>query len=173
MENKLYSWKLKGLAKGVNPEDALNELNRIQDLHGSITPEIIVSESSNLKAILHNCFEWDNKKAAFNHRLQQARILLNNIQVNVITDGESKQISVFEVTSYKEGYKSIDTLNTDDIEYIKMTTKRQLDILVVKLARYEDFKNTSNLIKVASMSLDETLRDIDKKQKVPVDLAAD
>ena len=42
-----YKWKMEGLARGVDPSIALQELNRIQDLYGSVTPEIVVNESKN------------------------------------------------------------------------------------------------------------------------------
>jgi hypothetical protein len=134
-----YNWKLKGLAKKVDPSVAANELQRLQTIYGVITPEIIVNESKNPESVLHPIFEWDNNKAAFNYRLQQARILLNNIQITIISDGESKEISVFEVTSIKDGYKSIDTFSTDDIEYVKRGILQQLNYLKGKLKLYKEF----------------------------------
>jgi hypothetical protein len=134
-----YNWKIKGLAKKVDPSIAANELHRLQNVYGVITPEIIVNESKNPKSVLHPIFEWDDNKAAFNYRLQQARILLNNIQITVTSDGESKEISVFEVTSFKDGYKSIDTFSPDDIEYVKSGILQQLNYLKVKLKLYKEF----------------------------------
>lgn len=137
MEN--FNWRIKGLAKGVNPELAAKELQRITDIYGKITPEIIVNESKPPESILHPIFEWDNKKAAYNYRLQQARVLLNNIQVNIISDGEKRNISVYEVTSYKDGYKSIDTFSPDDIEYVKSGIISELNYLKNKLKLYKEF----------------------------------
>jgi len=137
MEN--YNWKLKGLAKKVDPSIAVNELQRIQSVYGAITPEIIVNEAKNPKSVLHPIFEWDDSRAAVNYRLQQARILLNNIQVTILSDGEAKEISVFEVISHKEGYKSIDTFTADDIEYVKSGILQQLSFLKSKLKLYKEF----------------------------------
>jgi len=134
-----YSWRMKGLAKKVDPSIAGEELQRLQNIYGSITPEILVNEAKKRKSPLHNIFEWDDTKAAGNYRLQQARILLNNIQVTVITDGESKVISNYEVVSCREGYKSIDTFTPDDIEYIKINIKRELFYLKEKLQLYKEF----------------------------------
>lgn len=133
------SWKLKGLAKGVDPSIAHEELQRLQSKYGSLTPEVIVNEAKSKKSPLHPIFEWDNDKAAANYRLQQARILLNNIQVTIITDGEPRQIAVYEVTTLNERYKSIDTFTPDDIDYIKTSTRHQLSILKHKLALYNEF----------------------------------
>lgn len=137
MEN--FNWRIKGLAKGVNPELAAKELQRITDIYGKITPEIIVNEAKPSESILHPIFEWDNKKAAYNYRLQQARVLLNNIQVNIISDGEKRNISIYEVTSYKDGYKSIDTFSPDDIEYVKSGIISELNYLKNKLKLYKEF----------------------------------
>jgi hypothetical protein len=166
-----YNWKLKGLAKGVDPNEAVQELERIQKLFGYITPELLVTEASNPESILHPIFEWDNKKAAYNYRLQQARILLNNVRIDVIADGETQQIAVYEVTTFGEGYKSIHTFTPNDVEYIKMATKSQLDHLTKKLKRYKEFEHTIKLIQIASSSLDEVLFDINKKRKQPIDLS--
>jgi hypothetical protein len=134
-----YNWKMKGLAKKVDPSKAAEELQRLQNVYGIITPEIIVNESENPKAVLHPIFEWDDSKAAFNYRLQQARILLNNIQMTVITDGEPKEISVYEVTSFKDGYKSIDTFTPDDIEYVRNSIAKDLNSMRSKLKLYKEF----------------------------------
>lgn len=134
-----YTWKMKGLAKRVDPSIAGRELERIQNLYGSITPEILVDEAKSKKSPLHPIFEWDDSKAAENYRLQQARILLNNIQVTVVTDGEPKDIAVYEVTTVTEGYKAIDTFTHDDIEFVRMGIKRDLTYLKNKLVIYKEF----------------------------------
>lgn len=171
MTEQIYNWKMKGLAKGVDPNEAVQELNRIQDSYGFITPELVVKEASNPKSILHPIFEWDDSKAASGFRLQQARILLNNIQIKVLSDGENKEIAVYEVTTFGEGYKRIQTFTPDDVEYIKMATKSQLDHLTKKLKQYKEFEHTIKLIQIASSSLDEILVDIEHKRKQPVDLS--
>jgi hypothetical protein len=147
MEN--YTWKMKGLAKGVDPSLAVEELKKLQNLYGQITPELIVKEAEKNKSILHNIFEWDDAKAGYNYRLQQARILLNNIQVTVITDGESKEISVYEVTTFKDGYKSIDTFTSEDIEYVKQGIVSNLYALKNKLKLYKEFDKVLSYIEQA------------------------
>jgi hypothetical protein len=121
-----FNWKMKGLAKGVDPSVAADELQRLQKKHGELTPEVIVKEAFNKRSPLHPIFEWDNDKAAYNYRLQQARVLLNNIEVKIISDNEPRSVSVYEVTSANEGYKRIDTFTPDDINYIRNNTKQQL-----------------------------------------------
>lgn len=138
-QNELYEWKLKGLAKGLDPLIAVNELRRIESVHGKLTPEIILSESRDENAILHVLFEWDESKAAYNWNLQQARTILNNIEVRVISNGMPKTVAVYEVVSVPATYKHIDSFSPDDVEFIKGQTLRSLISLKVKLSTYKNF----------------------------------
>lgn len=133
-----YKWKLNGFAKGVDVNLVVDELSKLQNLHGAITPDLVVKAARPKKSILHNLFEWDENKAAYNWRLQQARMLMNNIQVVIISDGQPREISVYEVTSRSEGYKSIDTFTSDDIQYVRETTVRQLNTMREKLKTYKE-----------------------------------
>lgn len=144
-----YQWKLKGLAKGVDPSVAAEELQRLQNIHGTLSAELIVAEAKKKESVLHDMFEWDDNKAAFNYRLQQARTILNNIRINVITDGETREISVYEVVTFKDGYKSIDTFTPDNIEYIKSNIVQQLEYLKNKMKLYEEFDDVIALINQA------------------------
>ena len=81
-----------------------------------LTPEVVVRAAENSESVLHKLFEWDDNKAAYNWRLQQARTILNNIEVTIITDGEPREIAVFEVTTRSEGYKSVDTFTNEDVD---------------------------------------------------------
>jgi hypothetical protein len=49
------------------------ELRRIQKKYGALTPPAIVKESRPEKAVLHHRFTWDDSKAAHQHRLWEAR----------------------------------------------------------------------------------------------------
>ena len=144
-----YNWKLKGLAKGINPDDAVEELTRLQNLHGSITPDLVVQAAEDEGSVLHKFFEWDDTRAGQLWRIQQARILLNNIQVTVISDGEPREIDVYEVTSKKEGYQSIDTFTSDNIDYVKAGILQQLTSLRNKLKLYEEFDKVLDYINQA------------------------
>lgn len=149
-----FNWIMKGLAKGIKPEDAANELSRIQNVYGKITPEVIVREASDKSSPLHSYFEWDDEKAGHRWRVQQARILLNNIQVKVVSDGEERQISVFEVTSTSEGYKSIDTFTREDVEYVKTDIRSRLKALNEKMKSYNQFDRVREHITAAIEAID-------------------
>lgn len=149
-----FNWIMKGLAKGIKPEDAANELSRIQNVYGKITPEVIVREASDKSSPLHSYFEWDDEKAGHRWRVQQARILLNNIQVKVVSDGEERRISVFEVTNTSEGYKSIDTFTREDVEYVKTDIRSRLKALNEKMKSYNQFDRVREHVTAAIEAID-------------------
>ncbi len=149
-----FNWIMKGLAKGIKPEDAANELSRIQNVYGKITPEVIVREASDKLSPLHSYFEWDDEKAGHRWRVQQARILLNNIQVKVVSDGEERRISVFEVTSTSEGYKSIGTFTREDVEYVKADIRSRLKALNEKMKSYNQFDRVREHVTAAIEAID-------------------
>lgn len=134
-----YKWKLPGFAKGIDPAIAVQEIDRIQSIYGKVTPNWIVAESTDPSSVLHSAFEWDDTKAANAHRVQQARILINNIEVIIIDDDKPRQIAVYEVTSLTEGYKSFNTFTLTDIAYIKADILCQLSFLNKKLKLYKEF----------------------------------
>ena len=60
------------------------ELENIRRAHGAINPEVIVREASSSKHPLHRYFEWDDRKAAHEHRLQQAYQMILASRMTVI-----------------------------------------------------------------------------------------
>ena len=55
----------------------VQELRKIQRAHGGwLKPEDVIEEARPAGALLHTEFEWDDSKAAHQHRLDQARELI-------------------------------------------------------------------------------------------------
>lgn len=139
-----YEWKIKSLARGINPDLAVAELERIENVYGSLTPEIILNASEPVDAILHDLFEWNDSRAAHNYRLQQARTILNNIEVKIISDGGAKNIPVYEVVTVSDErrYKHIQTLTLPEVAEVKAATVKELTRIKEKLSFYKDFNRT-------------------------------
>lgn len=139
-----YQWKMASLAKGIDADSAIAEIERIESIFGSLTAENVLTASQSPDSLLHSLFQWDDTKAAHNYRLQQARTILNNIEINIISDGESKVMSVFEIVNLGEGrvYKSIQNMNPNDVEYVKQLVKREINHLKLKLSTYNKFEET-------------------------------
>ena len=152
-----YAWKLAGLAKGIDIDAAVQELERIESLYGSLTPENVLDASRPKHAVLHDAFEWDDNIAAEHHRLQQARVLLNNIEVKIISNGLPRVIPVYEVIKQPNNpsqYKSIQSMTSSDITFIKQRTKKELTILKDKLSVYKELEKTCSFLVNALDSLD-------------------
>lgn len=143
IQNK-YGWKIASFAKGISADRAVAELERIESLYGSLTPESILEASRPKKAVFHSLFTWDDTKAAEQYRLSEARRILNNIEVEVISAGVTREISVFEVFKTKDGnqYRHVKQFSPDDIVYIKTRTLRELNYLKLKLAIYSQFSQS-------------------------------
>lgn len=151
-----YAWKLAGLAKGIDINDAVQELERIESLYGSLTPEIVLDASRPKNALFHTLFEWNDDIAAEHYRLQQARTILNNIEIKVISHGQVRQVGVYEVVKQPAGqqYKNIQSFTPDDIDFIKARTKKELTILKDKLSFYKELSNTTVFLASAIDTLD-------------------
>lgn len=133
-----YCWKT-GIVKGVNANDAALELKRIESIHGTLTPEAIEKESKSSKSLFHNYFIWDNVRAGHKYRLYQAQRLINNIQIKIITDNETRKIDVYEVIIHGSGWKNIDTFDKEDIKIIRDRTLKEIGFLKKKLITYSEF----------------------------------
>lgn len=153
-----FNWKLESLAKGIDPDLAEKEFKKIEKKYKKLTPEIILEASRNEEALFHSLFEWEDSKAAEQYRLQQARTIINNIEITIISDGIEKTYPVFEIVPSEGGgreYKNIDTLTINEVEYIKEQTLKTLIAAKVKLANYKEFDK-------AITRIDETVNELEK-----------
>ena len=83
----VYEWKIP--IYNVPAQSAGEELERIKAKHGSLLPEVVVEESKTKGAVLHDCFEWDDQKAAEKYRITQAQQIIRTLVVNI--RGEDEQ----------------------------------------------------------------------------------
>ena len=65
------------MPSAMQVEVALDELNRT---HGHLTPDLVVQAAQYEQSPIHSIFEWDDGKAAHQHRLWQARRLIRSVQ---------------------------------------------------------------------------------------------
>ena len=156
---KQYEWKMASFAKKIDPDEAMNEIQRIESLYGKITAETVLKAAKDKDCILHKLFEWDDSKAAEKYRMAQARTLINNIEVKIISDGEERHIPVYEVVNIRpeddsdeqpgRQYKHINTLTYDEVGQVKEATVRALNNLKFKLSVYRQFDKVVNHLESA------------------------
>lgn len=95
-----------------------DELERLEDQAGRLTPSIVIEAAKDEQSPLHGYFEWDDSIAAENYRLEQARTLIRSVVLH-ITDEKTTFTCVRYVRDPKagpkeQGYRSIPSLVSDD-----------------------------------------------------------
>lgn len=138
--SKIYQWNIKSLSKGVDPDEALNEIQRAESLMGKITAETVLAVASDESSPIHPLFEWDDSKAGHMYRLSQARSIINNIEVKVISDDETRVIPVFEIVASNAGqsYKHIEVMTVDERKQVIQSTISMINVLKNKIKVYKD-----------------------------------
>jgi len=62
--------------------------------NSGITPHILLQDATNPESKLHEFFEWDDKKAGYHWRLQQARQIINHFEIVVVNTREEEETRV-------------------------------------------------------------------------------
>lgn len=114
MSKMVYAWKV-----GTVPVDAQaagEEMERIRVEHnGRLTQDDIVEAAKARDNPLHPAFEWNDKKAAHAHRLEQAGFLLRTITVRSETEVRAPIRAFVNVTRDTDrSYTSIAHAMSDD-----------------------------------------------------------
>lgn len=157
METKnQYQWKMASIFKDIDVDLAVKEFEKIEQKYGALTPANIVESAKSRKSILHPAFEWDDTIAAEKFRLQQARIIINNVEVIIVSDSGTTEIAVFEMVNVEESgrqYKHIQTLTFNEIEQVKNNTLAALTQLSNKLKVYKQFNKVLEHLQEAILAL--------------------
>jgi hypothetical protein len=121
---KKKSYKLREGARvrgSATPDEVAEELERIRSKYDDkLRPTDILRESRPSKAVLRDCFEWDNAVAGHEYRLSQARHLTRSVIVVVVEDGKTtsapKYVHVAKSEKEEGYYQEIDVLvqNVDE-----------------------------------------------------------
>ena len=123
-------WKLPGLFKGINAEEAWNEL------HGNgekRTPQEIVDIARNPNSVIHNYFQWDDGIAAEEYRKgQAARMERSFVLTKVVDDGEKVEKKVYRLVEVDSSRTSvytpvIFTLRKED-EYADLLRRAKIEL---------------------------------------------
>ncbi len=83
--------------------------------HGVLTPDAVLEDAQDEDSPLHNQFTWDDSEAAHQWRLEQARVLIRSVRVEVQT--ESRTVSTVRYVRHPEagreqGYADVMTIRT-------------------------------------------------------------
>src|SRR5438128_4396441 len=58
----------------------------LEDDEGRLTPERVVKEARKPESPLHDLFEWDTEKAAYQNWLDRAREIIRTVRVEIVTE---------------------------------------------------------------------------------------
>ena len=108
------------------------------------TPEELVKAARSARSPVHKLFEWDDRRAAVEHRLLQARVMVNSLQVEIITPkGKQEQVTAF-IRSSDRGCH-VATLEASDQELTEAMQECWRDMLAFR-ARYKNLQVASSII---------------------------
>lgn len=90
----------------VDAQTAGSELEEIIRRRGALKPEYVVEESKSRAAVLHSCFEWNNRTAAEKYRQRQAQHLIRNL-VTVKLEGSEPSTPVRAFVSVRQNHEYV------------------------------------------------------------------
>ena len=73
-------------------QEAVKELKSLEDRRGRLTPQAVLEAAEDESSALHICFEWDDSKAAYEHRVDQARQLLKRVKIEVTVEDRTFRV---------------------------------------------------------------------------------
>jgi hypothetical protein len=97
-----------------------DDLQRIYDKRGQLTPTLVLDEARDESHPLHNRFEWDDAIAGEAHRRTQAHELIRSVRV-VYREADDKEgprsVRVFHAVRSENGhvYEPLDKITGDEL----------------------------------------------------------
>lgn len=142
----IYKWK-QGSRVALDAEVAGAELERIRVHHnGRLESETVVREARSPANPLHPAFEWNDKTAAHQFRIEQAKYLIRSIEVVVDEAVEQRPIRAFVSVVREEdrSYTSVtDAMMSPDLR--KQVLATALRELVAWRDRYAELVELANV----------------------------
>lgn len=86
-----YSWSYPYAVPAANVGA---HFEKLEEKYGAVTKENFLDSARSTKSEMHKLFEWDDKKAAEQHRLHQANMIINSLRVTIIENEETEPITV-------------------------------------------------------------------------------
>lgn len=135
----------------ITPE-LIEEIIHIDTTEG-LTPENVVKRAHDKNNPLHNIFDWNNKTASHSWRLQQARVLINEIKIVIDTKEiyayENVKINVNNETdtteTHKREYKGYTEIINNN-EYREQIVERAYNALLYWREKYQYYNEFTDII---------------------------
>lgn len=95
--------------------EALRQLERD---NGRLDPQDVIEAAKNPKSPLHSHFEWDDSAAAAKYRLDQARVLIRSVKIEVTEREVPLSVVAYvhdpDVDAGTSGYRSVVSLRSEE-----------------------------------------------------------
>jgi len=153
MTTYAFDGAVPGRAKRADPQAIGEALETIRlENGGELHPQAVVADARDAKSPLHRYFEWDDKKAAEAHRMDQARALIRSIRIIDDNDDKARPAFLSIRSDNGVGYRSLgDVLSSRDLrQRLLEQAERDLDAWT---ARYRELREIVELILPAQREL--------------------
>jgi hypothetical protein len=147
MAGNVFDFRSGKSIKGLNPQEVGENLERIRAKNdGTLTPDLVLSEVEKDKSHpLRDAFEWDDTKAAHQHRLLQARKLIVSVRVLNTSNGPTTAfVSVRTPDKGRNYVPTIEALSDDDLRERLLSDARQMVESLER--RYAHLKGMGDLL---------------------------
>lgn len=142
---KIFSW---GASRYEADAQLVGEELEFIERDNTITPEHIVEYAQRHKdSELYKCFEWDDTEASKKWRLQQARLIICSIKLEIKEEPKKVQrvyVNIKDKDSEEKVFKNINEVINNDEEYQQLIEKAKRDIESCK-ERYDNLLEKNDL----------------------------
>lgn len=116
--------------------------------NGVLTPEAVVADAADKSSPLHSEFEWNDKRAAHQHRLNQARELIRKVTVEIKTTSRTVCVPRYvrdqTVDPHHQGYAPVAEIK-DEISVARETLVYEFRRAMSLLERTADIASVIGL----------------------------
>jgi hypothetical protein len=116
----------------------------LEDSFGSVTAENFLNASRPEESPTHKLFEWEDHKAAENYRMHQARVIINDIRIEVVVDEKKMKLPAYvnvsrgdDVAKYQWTPRVFQVEETREI--VLARARNELESFMVKYQKFEEF----------------------------------
>lgn len=134
-------------------ERIATELSKIaQKNDGILKPETVIEEAKPKNHPLHNDFEWDDTKAGYKYRLEQARYMIRMCVTVVESNNQLKEYPTFVSLSVDRkkdggGYRAlVDVMSHEEHRWVLL--RDALNDMTIFTSKYWHLQELSSVIEV-------------------------
>jgi hypothetical protein len=149
----VYAWRVGTAVQGhsrVSPQLVGETLEKIEAVHGTLKPALVIDEARPEGSALHPLFDWDDQTAAEKYRLHQARQVISSVVVRQVDNREIvKPISAFVNIVQDDGNRYVSTVSamSDDEKRAAILRNAHADLMRWR-SKYQAMQEFSELFTV-------------------------